>query len=53
MAMIILRRNNEARILRDNMVLHDLMNDMPGGFMQMSNCADGRIVPEFINQEFV
>lgn len=52
MAAIILRRNNEARILIDNTMMHDLMNDMPGGFVQMKINADGKVVPEFINQEF-
>lgn len=51
-AAMILRRNNEAQILRDNRMMKDLMNDMPGGFVQMKMYPDGRVVPALINDEF-
>lgn len=49
---ILQRRDNEEQILRDNRVLRDLMNDMPGGFVQQLVSPDGRTVPIFINEEF-
>lgn len=52
MATMILRRNNEAQILIDNRIMQDLMNDMPGGFVQMKMYPDGQIEPVFINEEF-
>lgn len=51
-AAILQRRDNEEQILRDNRVLRDLMNDMPGGFVQQLVTPDGRTVPIFINEEF-
>ncbi|PNV64117.1 GGDEF domain-containing protein [Clostridium sp. chh4-2] len=51
-AAILLRRDNEAQILSDNRIMHDLMNDMPGGFVQMKIYPDGRVIPVFINEEF-
>lgn len=52
MTAILHRRDNEEQILRDNRVLRDLMNDMPGGFVQQLVTPDGRTVPHFINEEF-
>ena len=52
MTAILHRRDNEEQILRDNRVLHDLMEDMPGGFVQQIVTPDGRTVPFFINDEF-
>lgn len=51
-AAILLRRDNEAQILSDNRIMHELMNDMPGGFVQMKMYPDGRVEPMFINEEF-
>ena len=52
MSAMLQRRNNEARILSDNRMMRDLMNDMPGGFVQMKMYPDGRVVPSLINEEF-
>lgn len=52
MTAILQRRDNEEQILRDNRVLRDLMNDMPGGFVQQLVTPEGRTVPHFINEEF-
>ncbi|MBX9035375.1 sensor domain-containing diguanylate cyclase [Gordonibacter massiliensis] len=49
---ILQRRDNEEQILRDNRIMRDLMNDMPGGFVQQRVSPDGRTVPIFINEEF-
>lgn len=49
---ILQRRDSEAQILHDNRVLQDIMNDMPGGFVQQRVSPDGRTVPIFINEEF-
>ncbi|RDB64008.1 GGDEF domain-containing protein [Gordonibacter sp. 28C] len=49
---ILQRRDNEEQILRDNRVMRDLMNDMPGGFVQQRVSPDGKTVPVFINEEF-
>lgn len=49
---ILHRRDDEEQILRDNRVMRDLMNDMPGGFVQQLVTPDGRTVPQFINDEF-
>lgn len=51
-AAILQRRDSEEQILRDNRVMHDLMSDMPGGFVQQLVSPDGRTVPIFINDEF-
>ena len=51
-AAILMRRNNEAQILYDNRMMRNLMNDMPGGFVQMKMFPDGRVVPVLINEEF-
>ncbi|WP_218958727.1 EAL domain-containing protein [Eggerthella guodeyinii] len=51
-AAILQRRDSEEQILRDNRVMRDLMNDMPGGFVQQRVSPDGRTVPIFINEEF-
>ena len=52
MTAMLRRRDNEEQILRDNRVLRDIMNDMPGGFVQQLVTPDGRTVPIFINEEF-
>lgn len=52
MASMILRRNSEAQILADNRIMRDMMNDMPGGFVQMKLYPDGRAEPVFMNKEF-
>ena len=52
MTAILHRRDNEDQILHDNRVMHDIMNDMPGGFVQQRVYPDGRTVPLFINAEF-
>ena len=49
---ILQRRDNEEQILRDNRIMRDLMNDMPGGFVQQRVSPDGKTVPVFINEEF-
>lgn len=49
---ILQRRDNEEQILRDNRIMRDLMNGMPGGFVQQRVSPDGRTVPIFINEEF-
>ena len=51
-AAILQRRDSEEQILRDNRVMRDLMNDMPGGFVQQLVSPDGRTVPLFMNEEF-
>lgn len=49
---ILRRRDDEEQILHDNRVMHDLMKDMPGGFVQQRVTPDGRTIPLFINEEF-
>lgn len=52
MTTMLQRRDSEAQILRDNRIMRDLMNDMPGGFVQARIWPDGKTEPVFINEEF-
>lgn len=52
MAVILTRRDLNAKIQLDNTTLLNMMNDMPGGFARMRIYPDGHIAPVFLNSAF-